>query len=136
MQGLKIHFCIFIALLLIACFETSLSVLYICDIFFLGIHAIIAFIGAVGRGAKDVVEGVMELVDIIIEGIVDLFTIKSEINIKVPEALRAQILEKKKHAVKVGIYDTQDRISSQVSIVSEQGVSDEIYEGQELSLRY
>ena len=60
---------------------------------------------------------------------VDFVFIKKQVHEVVPEAFKIKILEKKRHAVNVGIF-TNNIITEQLTITSDVGISDEIYQGQ------
>lgn len=68
------------------------------------------------------------------DSLIDLFTIKREIKQKCPEALRAIILEKQKHAVKVGIFDSNNVICEKLNISGNGVVNDELFQGQTIKL--
>lgn len=59
--------------------------------------------------------------------------IKDAVKTKYPNAFKILIKEKKKKAVKVGIFDENRRtISNSYEISADEGVSDDIYVGQEI----
>lgn len=59
--------------------------------------------------------------------------IKEAVKAKFPKAFKILIKEKKKKAVKVGIFDNNRRtISNSYEISADEGVSDDIYVGQEI----
>lgn len=67
--------------------------------------------------------------------IIDETSLKDEVKIKYPNALKLLIKEKKKHAVNVGIFgENEDCIEDSVDITSDKGVSDELYVGQVILL--
>lgn len=68
------------------------------------------------------------------DAIIDIFTIKREVKQKCPSALKAAILEKKEHSVKVGIFDYQDNVTEKVTISGNGIVNDDLYVGQIISL--
>lgn len=68
------------------------------------------------------------------DAVIDLFTIKREVKTKCPAALRAKILEKRQHSVKVGVFDSDGAISDKVTISTDSIVSDDIYEGQVIAV--
>lgn len=53
---------------------------------------------------------------------------------KAPSAIKAMVLEKKKNAVDVGLFSSQNQELDRFQIKAEKGVSDDIYEGQEIPL--
>ncbi|MCR5568050.1 MAG: hypothetical protein K6G31_02120 [Paludibacteraceae bacterium] len=61
-------------------------------------------------------------------------TIKDEVKVKYPDALKLMIEEKKKKAVNVGIFGDSGKIASGIEIQSEKGVSDNLYVGQTIYL--
>ena len=56
--------------------------------------------------------------------------IRSEVKEKVPNAFKAQITSKSTRKVTVGIFDDDDRKLKDIEMVSQQGISDDVYEGQ------
>lgn len=70
------------------------------------------------------------------DAIIDIFTVKREIKQKCPAALKAQILEKKQHSLKVGIFDGQSTniFSEKVTISGSGIVNDDLYVGQVIAL--
>lgn len=63
------------------------------------------------------------------KAIIDVVFIKEQIKQRNPNALRAQILAKKQNAVDVGIF-SNGKISERITINSDLGVTNEIYQGQ------
>jgi hypothetical protein len=61
---------------------------------------------------------------------IDKRAIKKEAQRKFKEAFRAEILEKSKHAVNVGIFDHNDDKLGELEITSEKGVDQSLYEHQ------
>lgn len=71
----------------------------------------------------------------IIDVFLDESSIGSEVKVRYPDALKILIQEKKKTAVNVGIFgDNGTVIESNVEIESSQGVSDNLYVGQQIYL--
>lgn len=66
--------------------------------------------------------------------IVDILFIKEQVSQRAPNALRAQILEKKKNAVDVGIFNG-GQINQRLTINSDIGISNDIYKGQIIDLQ-
>lgn len=67
--------------------------------------------------------------------IIDQRSIQKAAKEKFKQAFKAIIKEKKMNAVKVGIFDIyDDEIESDLEIESEQGVSSDLYVGQEIRL--
>lgn len=56
--------------------------------------------------------------------------IRSEVKEKVPDAFKAQITSKSTRKVVVGIFDDEDQKLKDIEIVSQQGVADDVREGQ------
>lgn len=79
-------------------------------------------------------EAVGTIIEYTVNRIIDIFTVKEEIKLRCPNALKAQILEKKKNAVNVGIFNVKSEMSQKISIKSDQGVSDSIRVGQVIYL--
>lgn len=66
----------------------------------------------------------------VLNKVLNLFTVKEEISRKVPNAFKAEILKKKRNAISVGIFtEVDNRYSQKIEISSNEGVSDELYEG-------
>lgn len=82
------------------------------------------------RVAKNVEKEVTQFLEDIINGLIDLFSIRESVRMKCPGALKAQILEKKKNAVNVGIFGINDVMIAKEEIISSEGVSQDIYKGQ------
>lgn len=72
------------------------------------------------------------LVGVTVCGIIDAFTIKKEVKTKCPDAFKILILKKKKTAVDVGIFDKNEQPQQRMTIESSEGISEGLYEGQEL----
>lgn len=70
------------------------------------------------------------VVAITIDYFIDQRTIKREVQRKYKEAFRAEILEKKKNAIKVGIFDPEEDKLGELEITSEKGVDQSLYEHQ------
>lgn len=74
-------------------------------------------------------------VGIFIATILDEDTVKKEVKLKYPEALKLMIEKKKQSAVDVGIFGSnENQIASGIEIQSEKGVSDNLYVGQVIYL--
>lgn len=75
------------------------------------------------------------IIDFFIDVFLDEDSIGNEIHTHYPEALKLLIQEKKSNAVKVGIFGkNEEEIETGVEITSSQGVSDNLYVGQEIYL--
>ncbi len=66
--------------------------------------------------------------------IIDEFFIEKEVRKKCPEAFKVLIIEKKRKAIKCGIFDSYDEELGEMEFESEKGVSRDIYVGQEIYL--
>lgn len=64
------------------------------------------------------------------KGIIDAGFLKKRIKEECPDSFKILIKEKKKNAVKVGIFDENECGLGDMTVKSEEGVSDSIYEGQ------
>lgn len=95
---------------------------------------IIGFVTAIIFWLIGTAKAVKETFVFVRDSIIDLFTIKREVKQRCPAALRAQILEKKKHSVNVNIFDDSNTIIEKMDISCEGGVSSDIYEGQVIAL--
>lgn len=82
------------------------------------------------RAAKELEKEVKQFFKDIINVISDIFSIKNSVQTKCPEALKIQILEKKKNAVNVGIFGNNNVMIAKEEITSSEGVSSDIYKGQ------
>lgn len=98
------------------------------------ISAIVAAVKATTRAVKDVAYFVGDLIDAVVSGVIDLFTIEEQVRQQVPNAFKVKILEKKKTAVDVGIFNKNDQPLQQMHIESDEGVSNELQVGQEYYL--
>lgn len=85
------------------------------------------------RFAGEVVDFACDLVVAVVAGVIDLFTIKDQVRQKVPSALKIKIMEKKKSAVRVGIFGEQDKPICPMDIEGD-GVQDNLYVGQTIYL--
>lgn len=65
--------------------------------------------------------------------LVDILFIREQVKKRNPNALRAQILAKKKNAVDVGIF-SDDKMTEKMTINSDMGVSNDIYRGQMIDI--
>jgi hypothetical protein len=79
--------------------------------------------------AKRTVEKVKTYVVNVAKQLIDIIFIKEQVKQHNPQAFRALILEKKKDAVDVGIFDN-GKITERLTINSDVGVSNNIYRGQ------
>ncbi|HBJ77325.1 MAG TPA: hypothetical protein DDY68_06110 [Porphyromonadaceae bacterium] len=79
--------------------------------------------------AENIYVKIAKTIIILVKRIIDIVLIIKEVKKKYPNAFHAKILEKKKNAVKVGIFD-DDRITRRMTIQSDEGVSEEVYRGQ------
>lgn len=71
----------------------------------------------------------------VIDKIIDATSLKDEVKVKYPDALKLIIQEKKKNAVNVGIFgEYEECIEKSVDITSDKGVSDELHVRQEIWL--
>lgn len=95
---------------------------------FMGLAAA-GIIDASARVAVATYEIVKEISVAIYNAIIDLFTIKQTVRQKCPAALRAKILEKRKNAVNVGIFEN-NKITHKITISSDLGVSSDINPGE------
>ena len=86
----------------------------------------------VKRVAKEVEKEVIQFFKDIIDFIIDVFSIRKSVKTKCPVALKVKILEKKKNAVNVGIYGNNNVMIAKEEIISYEGVSPDIYKGQEI----
>lgn len=102
------------------------------------IDDILIFTGTVliGGAVGGVVGGAAgALIGWAIEVFLDEDSIKNEVQTHYPDALKLLIQEKKKNAVKVGIFEeNKEDIATEIEISSSQGVSNNLYVGQEIYL--
>ena len=82
------------------------------------------------RVAKNVEKEVLQFFEDIINDLIDLFSIRTSVRTKCPNALKVLILEKKKNAVNVGIFGNNNVMIAKEEIISSEGVSQDIYKGQ------
>lgn len=76
------------------------------------------------------------LVSLAVNVFLDEKEVRKTVSKKCPEALKAVIQEKKKNAIKVGIYKNNDReISSEMEITTSKGVSDNLHVGKIIMLQ-
>lgn len=79
---------------------------------------------------------VAALVSLAVDVFLDEKEVRENVRKKCPEALKAVIQEKKKNAIKVGIYKNNDReISSEMEITTSKGVSDNLHVGKIIMLQ-
>ena len=94
---------------------------------FLLIGALIVFQAV----ASVVLDAAGAVISFVIDVLLDEDSVGKQIKNKYPDALKLLIQEKKKNAVKVGIFGEYDKeIETGVEITSSQGVSDNLYVGQ------
>ena len=79
--------------------------------------------------AKSTIEKVKTYVVNVAKQLIDIIIIKEQVKQHNPQAFRALILEKKKDAVDVGIFDN-GKVTERLTINSDVGVSNNIYRGQ------
>lgn len=92
------------------------------DLLIIGAAALVG--GVVGGG-----------ITVLIDVFIDENSIGDKIHARYPDALKLLIQEKKSNAVKVGIFGEYDKeIETGIEISSSQGVSDNLYVGQEIYL--
>ena len=120
---------------IVCCIVDSTDTLWLWFVLFF-LSLAIAIITAIYKAAKatievagQVVEFTCELVTAIVSGIIDALTIKDEVRKKVPNAVKLLIQEKKKTAVKVGIFDNKEMPICQLEIEGD-GVQDDVRVGQ------
>lgn len=88
--------------------------------------------GVIGGAIGGAIGGVISLV---IDVFLDENSIRDEVHTRYPNALKLLIQEKKANAVKVGIFrEYDDEIETGIEISSSEGVSDNLYVGQEIYL--
>ncbi len=100
---------------------------------FIGIFTliIIAVIIAIIYWTIGTAKAVKEICVYTRDAIIGLFTVKREIKQKCPDALKALILEKKKHSVSVGIFEESNtKMTEKITISGDGIVDDSIQEGQ------
>ena len=102
--------------------DFSTAALVLTLVFFVILAAIIAWLWGTAKAVK-------EIYVVTKAALIDLFTIKREIKVRCPNALKAEILEKSKNAVNVGIFDQNDEMTTKMNIIGEGVVSDDIYVG-------
>ena len=100
------------------------------DILFIAGAALLG--GAVGGAVGGVVGA---CIGFAIDVFLDSQTLRDEVSVRYPDAVKLLIQEKKKKAVNVGISETNCRqIASNIDITTSKGVSDNLYVGQEIYL--
>lgn len=82
------------------------------------------------KSAGKAIDAAIEYIFEVVLSLIDQFTVKDEVRKKEPQAFKAKILEKKKNAVSVGIYHNETDISYNMTLTSDEGVSEDIYMGQ------
>ena len=88
------------------------------------------------EAARRAAEAAGEAIEWVVNKFVDLFTLKNEVKRKCPNALKMLILEKKRNAVEVGIFNRQyaQKPDEVVNIETTEGISSDIVVGQEYVL--
>lgn len=109
----------------------TFGALFFLFLFITIVCAIIAIVRTTVEVTKEAVEFVGDLIEAVVSGVIDLFTVKQQVKQKVPQAFKMKILEKKKNAIDVGIYGKNNNPLSKVRIESNDGVSEELQAGQE-----
>lgn len=94
----------------------------------------ISAFGAVWFAGAAAGEAVEALVEYTINKVIDIFSVKEEIKMRCPSALKAQIVQKKSNAVDVGIYNNSSTMTSKITIKSDEGVSGDLRVGQVIYL--
>jgi hypothetical protein len=87
----------------------------------------------VGRFGREVYKAVKHVIKTFVNSIINLFTIRNEVSRKCPAALKAKIIEKKKNAVKVGIWGNNNT-KTELTIESPEGVADEVHRGETITI--
>lgn len=100
------------------------------------IAALVAAIAAkkAAKAAGKAIDAAIDYICEVVLSVIDVFTVKDVVRKKVPQALKAEILEKKKNALSVGIFSNETDISYNMTLTSDEGVSDNIYIGQVIYL--
>ena len=92
-----------------------------------------ALLGGAFGGAVGSVAGA--LISFVIDIFLDEDSIGNEVQVRYPDAIKLLIQDRKKNAVKVGIFgEYDDEIETGVEITSSQGISDDLYVGQVIYL--
>ena len=112
----------------------AIGALFFLFLFLTIVSAIIAAVNKTVEVAKDTVEFVGDLIDAVVSGVIDLFTVKEQVKQKVPGAFKMIIQEKRKNSVDVGIFSKNNQPLSKMRIESNDGVSNELRLGQEYYL--
>lgn len=113
---------LFVILCTVDDFATLISYFIILGFFGIIIAIIFWIIGTTKK--------VKEVYVYVKDKVIDIFTVKNEISRRCPAALKAEILEKKKNSINVGIFDNNDKIQESIILSGTGSVSDELYEGQ------
>ena len=106
--------------------------LFILSFIAFAIAAIIAIVRAVKATAEvagEVIEFAFDLIEAVVTGIIDVFTVKEQVRQKVPAAFKMLIQEKKHNAIKVGIFNDVGAPICPMTIEGD-GVGDDIRVGQ------
>ena len=100
------------------------------------IAALVAAVAAkkAAKAAGKAIDAAIDYICEVVLSVIDVFTVKDVVRKKVPQALKAEILEKKKNALSVGIFSNETDISYNMTLTSDEGVSDDIYIGQVIYL--
>lgn len=86
------------------------------------------------KAAERAIDVAIDYICEVVLSVIDVFTVKNEVSKKVPQALKAEILEKKKNALSVGIFPNETELSYKMTLTSDKGVSDDVYVGQVIYL--
>lgn len=123
----------FCAFCVICCSVASMDFSTFATVFiFIIIAILIAIIYWIIGTAKAVKEFCVYTKD----AIIGLFTIKREVKQKCPQALKAVILEKKKHSINVGIFGSSNTVMTEKMTITGEGVVDDsISVGQVINLQ-
>lgn len=82
------------------------------------------------KAAGEAIDNAIDFIFDVILCIIDIFTVKEKVREKVPNALKVMILEKKNNSISVGIFPTESNMTTKMTLSSEEGVAEEIYENQ------
>ena len=82
------------------------------------------------RAAKELEKEVIQFFNDVINSIIDIFSLRNSVKTKCPAAVKFKILEKKKNAVNVGIFNENNVMIAKEEAISYEGVSDEIHKAQ------
>ena len=93
-------------------------------------YAIGTAVGVAVDTAKDVIDTTSELVDRFVTWFISEDSLGEYIKEEYDDAFYLLIEEKKRNALKVGIFNNQEDVIENIELQSDKGVSDSIYEGQ------